>query len=331
MAPKKPDTGNLLDRLQKIAISFPSPALILCTDTVRRDRAIDVVVKEAQNKDSLEVKFWHATAMSLSEFLSEISSLPLFSKRTLHIVREIDSAKAADANDLLDALSKNSQNSSPVLFSGSSFPSNSRFLKHFTATDSVVSIPELKGYDLRRWASKELKTAGIKIFPEELLELLISATDESPDSIATLCNHLSLYCEGEEATMEDALLLFGRSREVNEYELLDALTQKNMTRATLILHELLKQGKNPFLLLSLLGRTYNQYLLTKSGMPSPTLRTELGVPPFVFNKITDAGAKFSETKLRSGLEALLKCDSLLKNKSLGHEAILHDLLYSLVP
>ncbi|NDC39506.1 MAG: hypothetical protein EBZ48_15955 [Proteobacteria bacterium] len=66
-------------------------------------------------------------------------------------------------------------------------------------------------------------------------------------------------------------------------------------------------------------------------LPPNTIREELKMTPWVFNKSLDAARRIRPQDIESQLEAILCADSKLKNKSLGAEAIFSELFDALRP
>jgi len=332
MSAKKQSSEKILERL-KLLKSPPKAILILGPDAIRRDRFAEVataqIFKDPAALQTIQISGEDLVKSDLVKLRDELLSLSLFAPSRIFKIQDVQELNAALNKELLEVVDHSSEGSSIFLFA-TKLAANSVILKYFEKLELVFELPELKGFDLKRWVGKELKTAGITQYAEACIDLLLRLGGDSPDAIAPLVQHLSLYLEDSTLSLSDIHNLFLERVEPSEFELIDALQAKNPARIELMLEQILASGKSPFMLLALIGRIFSNYLLIqvllKRGRTPADIRQALDMPPWIFNKTITAAKHYSVERLKQIQELILASDSKLKNKSLGPDLVVSELL-----
>ncbi len=331
--------------IKKITSSKDCPPALLITssDEIRKTRIEKLLLdtflpKSKVSKDqssSLAVSRIDGRDLdtgSLRRFLDDLNTLSLFSSSRFFILHHADELNAEITKQLIAALSKPTPDSILIIES-TPLPANHAFKKYFHGKEALIELEEMKENDLRRWVEKELKSVGFSEFDNEAVEALITVTEGAPDNLVKFIEQLSLYLDSSKITRTDIERLFALQTTPGEFEFIDTLTQGHAVKAEFMVQNLLASGKNPFLLLSLLSRTFASYLSIKSllveGFAPEMVRQRLNITPWVFNKQSSAAKSYSLDNLRHIIESILRADSKLKNRSLGAEAIFSELVFKL--
>lgn len=328
--------NSAVEILKKITSGKECPlaTLVVSKDEIRRER-IRKILCDAFIKDAASIRKLDARDFDLRDLerlAVDSFSQSLFASTQFWLIRNVDALDAA-GQKRLQQIVESAPPGIKFILTAAKLNANAAFRKYFVGASTLIELDELKGFELTRWVQKELTQAGIKKFEENVPEILISIGEEDPDRIAKAIEHLALYVDGPEVKRADIGAVFIERPDLNEYELLDLLAGGNKVKAEFLLGELLSSGKNPFLLLSLLFRTYSNYLAIKvlesRGSQPGDVRQRLGMTPWVYNKTSSGCRRYSVDKLQSLIDALLNADSKLKNKSLGPENILSELIFKL--
>ncbi|RMG43892.1 MAG: DNA polymerase III subunit delta [Candidatus Dadabacteria bacterium] len=322
----------------------PHALLVLCKDRIRAKRTVDYLVKGFFEKhfQSADIPAEAIVKLPISRIKSEgsgilaeqLQSVSLFSQFKIVIVKNCEEATEKLSREVASLIEKPLE-STCVIFVAAKLPASNALRKLLTKQKLVITLPELKGYELKRWTKREFKLAGITKPTEQAVNAVIAIAKNSPDKISQLVEHLSLYSDSAELDSDQVYSLFIEEQDPNEFKLLDQITSGNQMAAEVELAKLLGSGKNPFILLSLIQRAFSNYLiirarLNKSDSPA-ILRQKLNMNQWVFNKNLQAAKKYSLHRLDRSLGAVLKADSKLKNRSLGADLILSELLEGLSP
>lgn len=315
---------------------IPQYFLILCPDNTRTQRAIDLATEKWP---AAEIKKLKSQELDLSKLNELLRSPLLFAPTSIIVIHDVDMIQAAAQRDLLNLIEKDLHEkvsfNGCLIITAKTLPSNNFFLKQLRAQERTIELKELTGVELKKWVFKELSAKGFSQIADGVPELLIQIGEENPDKVVPLIHHLSLAVEMPALSSTDITNVFSAQTHHQEFALLDTLLDRNPIKGEVMVRSLLSDGKNPFLLISLLAKSFSTYLAIqeglKKGLQPAQVREQLAVSPWVFQKYLDASRKYSLPRLRQIQKAVVKADSRLKNKSLGDEGILCCLLAELRP
>ena len=340
--------------LKKIvaAAEVPPALLITSEDVTRRKRAAQHMMEKILGPEAtgpehvrpigdtgtartlegkLSVQRLHGQDFSqadLKTLMDDVSSLSLFAKKRFFLFDQIEKLNLELQKGLLDLVGKLGGDNHLLLL-GETLPASSPLRKYFEGAGALIELETLKGVGLHQWISKELKRAGFNSWPEALPSLLGLMADDCVDVIVADIELLRLFCASTTVTLNEVRQLFIQRGAVGEFEYLETLTQGQMARAETLVGELLVAGKNSFMLLALIARSFVNYTgvkaLQEEGATVEDMRATLGLTPWVLNKHLTAVRRYSLRRLVQGVAAIVRADSKLKNRSLGAETIFGEL------
>ena len=334
--PAKKDT--IKEQLAAILAEEAPPTFLLVdsTDSVRRERILDTVLDKFFSTDQLsptvvkggELK----SAAALQQLESSLLATSLFSPQTLVIVKNTEDIPADKAAALV-AIIKKLPEGSTLICCAKSLPAKNKLYALAKKQDVLLKTIPLKGTELANWIQRELKQQGIKRAPKNVVQGIATICDGSIDKAVAMIEHCALYSANGDVTYKDFEALYPEAPEQNEFALIDLLQNGSPADIDIALQRLWQNGKNAFMFLGLLNRTYTRYLtirtLLDAGHAPGQIRHTLGMNEWVFNKHLNAVRKRPLERLEADLAALLRADSLLKNKSLGQAEVIAELAGSL--
>ena len=333
MVSKKDPKSLLREILQSQEV--PNTILIISPDRVRRDKIFSLLIdKLNKNPAKVESKRFDAERSDkkgIGELQTASASLSLFSKNQLFIIDRLEELPTEMNQEFLSVIGAASSQVRFIL-SALRLDTRSVLRKPFDNKTNLIEFEELKGFELNRWIIKELSGSGITKIDEEAINALAQLGAEDPDKIAGLIEHASLYVEGDTLLERDLSALFPEKIDAQEFDFVDAVVQRRAVQAERLLSGILRNGKNPIMLLGLLTRTVIQclsirYLLDR-GLSAPEIKSRLKLSPYVYNKVLTNLKGYSVDRLSHVIRVILKCDSLLKNRAVGPENIFARLLAS---
>ncbi len=257
------------------------------------------------------------------------SSLSLFTSKEVSYIRDVDHCLPAVATELARIVPRFGTSHRLLLTAGVMLTSNP-LMQVLSEQNACIRFEALKGFELHRWLEKELKRSGFKSWNESALTALLSASEESPDRLAAMTHQLSLFCEGETLSAPDVAALFVHQTTPGEFEFLDALIAGNVPKCEIMISEFFRSGKNQFMILALVARSFSNYLAVRTmldeGIAPQAIREKLGLSQWVYNKAVNATRRFSADRLTSVMKTLVSIDSRLKNRSVGAEILMSELV-----
>lgn len=335
--------AQLQTKQQIEALSKESGAvLILSSDNIRRERLaeklissfLEVSPKELPSKNAVETQDaadW--STKTLQAFSDSLQTLSLFSKKRCVIINNADRLNAALSEQFLEIL-KGDLCDILLIITLQKLPKTSKLFKFLSTKNRCIELPQLSPADAKKWIQKEFEARGITKCSSQLLNLITTQSQESLDEAEAIIEKLALYVSADTVTEKDFFAVFREVPDPGEFDLIDALQQKRTLDAEVLLQQLLNSGKNPFLLVAMIFKSYLQSLLIRmildKGFSPEAAQTQLNQKStWVFNKYLAVAKTNSALQLHRKVALILRADSKLKNRSLSPECVMGELLQSL--
>ena len=277
-----------------------------------------------------KIKLTETNISQLKSFIAEGSELSLFSSKKVFIIEQLEKVKANQVDELIKILELNNDNY--YFFLGEGLLKTSRLRKAISKSGGFIEIPALKTAELTRWVSNEFKTRGLDT-TTQTIHSLIELAEDSIDQITKMIDLLELYSDTQKIELEDLEELFRKPPQTEEYEWINAISNGDKQRATSQILLKLRQGDEPFPMLGMIFNNYfNYYLINRLAslqLGQNEIRSALGANPYAFkHQYTTAKKKTSED-LRKDLKLIITTDTKFKNKSLGYDELLTNLVENL--
>lgn len=182
----------------------------------------------------------------------------------------------------------------------------------------VKAVEHLNGQELQSWIKKEFQIRDCSIRADAIRKLIGLIGNDSWRLINEI-DKLSAYKMGE-VTAGDIDLLVSSTTDLNIFNLVDAIGSKNRHKATGLLYQELKTGRDPYYLLSMFAYHFKNLLYVFEN-PVPK-----HLHPFVAKKAASQVHKFSKEDLLAKFGYFAGLDIASKNGQVN----LEDALYNFV-
>ena len=178
--------------------------------------------------------------------------------------------------------------------------------------DPVVrNIEYLEGEKLMNWIKSEFALRKCSVESDAIKELVATAGNESwalMNEIDKLCN----FKVNGVIKREDVALLGFKKMDLNIFDFVDAIAGKNKARAYEILFKEIKNGQDPYYLLTMIVYGFRNLLVVKDlsdrGIFLNDITKKARLHPFVAKKAYQSAGKFSLAELKNIYEHLLDLD-----------------------
>ncbi len=280
--------------------------------------------------------------------VSLAQTLPMMAQRRLIFVRELGTMPADDAEPLLAYLA--SPNPSTVLVAQSSKVDKRQKLYAQLAKKGwlhTLTAPRQLG----SWVQKEARDAKVAIEPGAISRLIdVVGSDLSRLSLAV--SQLGLYAGGRAVTADDVDDLIADTRERSVFELTDSIGAGDLEGSLAAVAKLCDQRESAVGVVAMLARYVRQVRALHSAaarnLPRGQWAAEVGVPPFVVDKLAAAARRLTPEVSARALGNLAAADRALKGdpfltgpftgpllktlgRELGERIVLERLVTSMVP
>lgn len=274
-------------------------------------------------------------------------TLPLMADKRLVVVRESawlaggkkDDAKAdrkgeTDADKVAAYLGNLPGTTCLVFYVRGKSNGTRKLHKTISKLGGLVSFEPLTHAGLVKWIARELKYYGKQI-AQRTAEQLIFTSGRELTGLKGEINKVAAYA-GEENVVEPAHIeaICTPTVEYKVFDLADAVAQGNSAKAITLMNTLLREGESRLMLLSLLQRHYRQlffaYLLSDGGATGGSIAQELGVPPFVADKLQTTARRFSADTLKWAYDYCVDAEFRIKSGQISEEGSLEQVVFALL-
>lgn len=213
------------------------------------------------------------------------------------------------------------------------------------------SFEPLTGKQLENWAKKEVESLGGKIEPHALKKLISSvvttaARNEPPDPSSTwrlkqemdkLINYKLAISNNpgkdKSINVTDVELLVGPNTALNIFEVIDALANKNRSKAIATIYSYLEDGVDPYYIFSMTVYQFRNLLrikaLAKNAVPYANIVKKTGLHPYAARKTYEQCKKFDLNELKQLFAKLAQLDISAKSGGTDMAEGLYQFIFSL--
>jgi len=283
----------------------------------------------------------------LPELVNRIETVPFLGAKNVIILRntllfrsnrkQSDEPETEMDEECLLAIMENMPAYSCVIFiTGEKVDKRRRLFKIIEKNGVALELQPLKLKDAKSWIDLKL-TENKKILDREAQEYLLAFLSLMPQiSLELLNNEMDKLCLFTQAkttiTRSDLTTILSSVPEISIFTMVEAVSQKQVAKALALLREQFAAGEHPLKVVSLLARQVRLLWqikeLTAEDLNSRTIAENLGMHPFVVEKLTKQSKHFTIKQLKDALNELALADRLIKS-SRGGEATIEPIIIQL--
>lgn len=265
----------------------------------------------------------------LDDLIARIETAPFFAEKNVILVKnaalfkekKAGGAKKDLAEERFAAVLANMPPYSVLLLECAGGVDKRRKLyKAIERAGQVAELTQLRAWEVGDWLQGKLAEIGRRFDREAqgyfveavsvMQQISLSFLDQEVEKIA-------LYADKPLIGKAEVAEVLAGIPEVSVFALLEAVGDKDARRALRLLGEELRLGSQPLRLLPLFARYVRQLLAAKRlaarRLPNRQMAAELGVAPFIAEKIVAKSRRFEERRLLEALTALAETDYAYKS------------------
>jgi DNA polymerase-3 subunit delta len=254
----------------------------------------------------------------IREILDFARTFPLFKKQRFIIVKDIQLLLPADKETLLRFVKiYKPLPSTSLILESSDYPDADNFHRQLCRHCVTKRFAPLKDKEIEGWVRSRLRAQHKKI-SLEALRLLIENFGGDIAGLYNAVNNLIIYTENKELIgYRDARNFSGQDMESSVFDLVDALWEKDVQKALLILRILLTENKNrPPQIIGLinyqLSRILKAKILIEKGTAAGEINRKLKLPYARSQKFISQVKHISFAAIEKIRQALIDTDFNIK-------------------
>ena len=181
--------------------------------------------------------------------------------------------------------------------------------------NTVKIIHTLEGISLAKWIKQEFQDRNCLI-QSDAIKKLIEIIGNTSWALINEINKLANYSNGGEIKAQQVELLTHQSTDLNIFNLIDAVAQKNKLTAYGLLYQELKSNRDPYYILTMIIYQFRNLLnikgLQDDGYSQAEIAKKAKLHPFVVKKSSANLLKISGEELKNKYNKLLWADTSFK-------------------
>lgn len=269
-------------------------------DSYRIKEKIDEFVKayKEKNKNYFGLNYLNGKEITLFDLKEEMLSYSMFSEKKLIIVNNLLSNQK-NKEDFLSQIDlfKKSENILILV------EENEVLGKIIDDFDKVNKFDLLNGLKLKDWIKKKVVSLESEI-EEEAINKIIEYVGGDLWQINNELMKLSSY--SKKITSDNVFKMVRPKNEINIFDTLDAVAQKNKKKAISLLRIHVDKGDSPIFLLSMIASQIRNIISVKNGAVVKQMN------PFVYRKSVSQAKNFTMEDLKKIYSRILELDFEIK-------------------
>lgn len=312
--------------------------LIHGNDNYQILQELENIKKELLGEEQdLNIVWQEGSILDPDEFQNQILQISLFAPKQLFIIKNlVTKGKKEIQKKVAETINNLSEFAQHIIFvEQETVSSENPIFKVVKEKGKIKELKLLHGESLRKWILEKIKEKGIKI-KVDALDLLMVLVGNNLFEMENEIEKLYLYCQEKEKQIiekEDVENLCGWYFDVNIFQLVDAVGERNVKKTITTLLKLLDQGEDPLSILGMLGYQFKNLLIVKSlvkrDLSEKEIIQKIGLHPFVVKKTINQASYFAEEELKEIYKNLLNIDLEIKTGVVSPQLALQIFLISL--
>lgn len=306
------------------------------------DRAVEALIKLAAPDGINDFNYdaYHAKEVAGEQLRSTVETLPFMSKRRIVLVRDLQEMDLRQLNALDDYFTNPSPSTCLILHAMTaqrSVDGRNASVKKLKKAAEVCEFKTFYAEDAERFVRKQAADRGLHV-DQASIAYLTQAVGSSLADLSAALEKVDLFIgpgdPPRQATVDVVSEIIADTKVNSVFDLTDALGERNLERALIILDKMLLSGEAAIMINQMIARHFR--IIAK--LQDPSLRNAgrneraraAGVSPFFLKDYNRHAAKFSPARTRAILERLVDVDLSLKSSKLDDRIHLERLICAIV-
>ncbi len=274
---------------------------------------------------------------SLNDFIGQARTIPMMASRQLMILKNSHKISAGELS-LLESYFKHPASRTVLVFE---FPPSynpwrqrsTRLFKLMEKSTETYLFSHLREKDLHRFLEKLVQDQQVRI-DSDATQVLCRRLGGNLEFIAHELEKLILLAGDERRIYRhDVEALVARHPSATIFEMLDALSERNVTLALSRLSALMDHGEPPLIIITMLYRHYQEVMTFKSlrrrGLSQSEIMSRMRLKPFQMRKHELAENHYSPTDIWQCLQLIGAAEERLKSMRVDQRTHMEMLIINL--
>ena len=301
----------------------------------RMERVLETIKAELipEEAKDFNLEIVYGGEVTPQEVIRRALSLPFMAEKRLIIARRTEEYKTGELDQFLPYLD-NPAPSTCLIFLSTKTDFKRKFYKTFRSLGQAVHFKALKENQVLPWIKRAARELGLQIDNEACIYLQQTVGNRLRDLYEEL-EKLSLGYGDEAVGLAEVhkLAIYHRTHSV--FELMDAISQKKLSKSLVVLGRFLEEEEKRGGALRIVGMLNRQLRLLwqtkgvlEKGGHAKDVATTLGIIPYSAPNLISFSKNWSESELEGAFFLVYEADNLVKSGARS-KPILENLIFSL--
>jgi len=268
----------------------------------------------APGAEQFDFNLLYAEDTSAREAISLLETRPFISEKRLIVIREMDGFLESELKEIIEYLRKPVSYACLILMTEKvkGGASDRSLYRDIASLCETVIFWRLFDSDIPGWIEDRVVGEG-KIITSEASHYLVAEVGNNLLDLSGEIEKLLIYTgDRRQITLDDIRKLIGHSRSDSIFDLLRAVTRKNLKQSMMLLSKLIENGEDPAWILVRLANRIRQIIRAKELLDQEVapleIVKELGLHPFFDKDFPSEVRNFNWKELLNNLRTLLQAD-----------------------
>lgn len=295
----------------------PAAFLFIGSDAYSKDKAIDKLrgsILKGSPKD-LDIKIFRGSESGVGEILDHIRTAPLFSEKSIVLIKEAEKMDSSAMKILADAMKDIPPSTCLVLDS-----EDDSILKEHPEIKNLLMVKvfgELKGEGLLAWARDFVSAGSGKAIDKEAVRALSELKGFIPSDLACELEKLIIFTgDRKTITAKDVEDVVGRSVSSSAFDISWEIGKKDASGALRLVSGLMREGKRPHEIVGILSwhlkRVLRALVMRGEGRSDQEIARQLRIRRDEFEIFFRQLGTFGIESIKAKMEVLLSADLDIK-------------------
>lgn len=275
---------------------------------------LDSLIPPQEREWNLDVLY--ADETSVQEIINRVDTLPFFGGRRVVLAKRLEALGSHEQERLADYLEGGEPPSTLIMVAGT-LDKRRRLYLAAKRVGEVMEFPRLTPRTLLPYVKRRVEREGKQISDAVAMTLITLVGNSLRDLVSEIGKLVAYVGDRRVITVEDIREVCSRGHEVTVFQLVDAIGDRKLDRALGLLREVLQGGEPPLLILYMIARQFRLILQARTlldrGLPASRLPGELGIAPFLAERLAVQARKFSLREIQNSFTRLLQADVAIKS------------------
>lgn len=287
----------------------------------------------SQQEKNIVLDILNGDECTSQDILNAADSMSLLGGEKLIIVKNTQSLKAKDQEQLLKYFSRPAPFTVLVFVVEGKLDKRKKFFKSFEEYGKVVSCPTPSQNECTGWLKQEAQNNDCEL-AYDAAKYLLEVCGKDLQLLNNELNKIITFVgKKRNINLSDVESVLGRGPSYSIFQLTDALGEKQLKAALPILDQLLEESHHPLQILTMVTNQLRKIALlkqlTEKGVPAKQACQQLRILPFLQNNLIKQAGNFTPTQIKQALASILATDIKLKSSAQSPRILLENLFINL--